>query len=40
LEAASIWTEEIAQMALARLKSHREGTPHEAARLSADTAYG
>ena len=40
LEAASIWTEEIAQMALARLKSHREGMPHEAGQLSADTAYG
>jgi hypothetical protein len=40
LEAASLWTDEIAQMALARLESHREGTPHEAGRVSADTAYG
>jgi hypothetical protein len=40
LEATSIWTEEIAQMALARLESHRQTTPHEAGRLSADTAYG
>jgi hypothetical protein len=40
LEAASRWTDEIAQMALARLESHREGTPHGAGRLSADSAYG
>jgi hypothetical protein len=40
LEATSIWTEEIAQIALARLESHRESTPHEASRVSADTAYG
>jgi len=36
LEAASVWTGEIAQMALARLESHREGTPHGAGGLSAD----